>query len=118
MGSYNPVTKPTHTQPSSTFANMGTKLSKTENKETNVKDGEVKIVDLENEAATTTTTNDEVENDKTLKGDSFDRSSGFSKSLRKSMRKIVGKKKNKNEKKDELVEKQDEKSCSSDPAEE
>merc|ERR1711982_317036 len=100
MGSYNPVTKPTHTQPSSTFANMGTKLSKTENKETNVKDGEVKIVDLENEAATTTTTtNDEVENDKTLKGDSFDRSSGFSKSLRKSMRKIVGKKKKKKEKK-------------------
>jgi len=101
------------------IANMGTKLSKTENKETNVKDGEVKIVDLDNEAATTTTTtNDEVENDKTLKGDSFDRSSGFSKSLRKSMRKIVGKKKNKNEKKDELVEKQDEKPCSSDPAEE
>merc|ERR1712102_101021 len=108
MGSYNPGTSSTTLPSINNNTNMGTKLSKNENKETTtVKEGEVEIVDIEADMEGGTATKDAVKSEDTLKEDSFDRSSGFGKSLRKSMRKFVGKKKVKSEKKEEPIEKQD-----------
>merc|ERR1712079_402519 len=91
-----------------THTNMGTKLSKNENKETiTAKEEEVKVVDIEADTEAGAASEDVDESVKTLKDDSFDRSSGFGKNLRKSMRKFVAKKKVKSGKKEEPVEKQD-----------
>merc|ERR1712079_475632 len=85
-----------------THTNMGTKLSKNENKETiTAKEEEVKVVDIEADTEAVAASEDVDESVKTLKDDSFDRSSGFGKNLRKSMRKFVGKKKVKSEKTEE-----------------
>merc|ERR1711923_443438 len=119
MGSYNPVTSSTTLTSINNNTSMGTKLSKNENKETTtVKEGEVEIVDIEADMEGGTATKDAVKSEDTLKEDSFDRSSGFGKSLRKSMRKFVGKKKVKSEKKEEPVEKQDDSPSTSEATEE